>query len=220
MNYYPVFLNLTNKKCIVIGGGAVAERKVKQLLRAGASITVVSPQSTAGIKRLASKKKIVLKPRHYQARDVEKAFLVIAATSDEKVNKTISRESSGLVNVVDMPEHCTFIMPSVVTRGPLTIAISTSGVSPALSRTIREEIAAFIPEELSLYLSYLKKLRQKVLTFLPGSDRRTARKRSLLLKKLGSREMLKVVREKGMKAAGSHIDSILKKELPRPISSK
>ncbi|MGE5895035.1 MAG: bifunctional precorrin-2 dehydrogenase/sirohydrochlorin ferrochelatase [bacterium] len=210
MKYYPVFLNLRGKKCVVIGGGRVAERKIRQILAARGDVTVISPELTPGLKRLSRENKIHHIARQYRRGDTRNAFLVIAATADDQVNRTVSREFHGLLNVVDMPDYCTFIMPSVVSRGPLSLAISTSGVSPALSRTIRKGLDAFIPEDVSRYLSYLRTVRKKILRSSPGSDEKTFRKRSLLLKRLGSPEILQMLKDKGFKATKTHLERIVR----------
>ena len=139
--YYPVYLDLAGRRCIVIGGGEVAERKVEQLLAAGGSVTVVSPKATEALAQWAADGRLTWARRAYRPGDLSKAFLAIAATDDERVNRRVQEEASAervLLNVVDVPALCTFIAPAVVERGPVTVAISTSGSSPALARRLRE----------------------------------------------------------------------------------
>src|SRR4030065_1234034 len=128
--YYPAFLNLKGKKTVVIGGGKIAERKILVLLKTGANITVISPEITKRIAREKLRGSLKHIPRQYRKGDVKKTFLVIAATDSEEINKKVSEEAPCLVNVVDTPSLCNFIVPSVIQRGLLTIAISTGGVSP------------------------------------------------------------------------------------------
>ena len=139
--YYPVYLDLQGKGCIVIGAGVVAERKARQLLAAGASVTLVSPQATKALRQQAQEGRLTWLPRPYRQGDLAGMFLAIAATDDEAVNRQVHHEAAQekvLLNVTDVPTLCDFIAPAVVERGPVTVAISTSGVSPALARRLRE----------------------------------------------------------------------------------
>lgn len=166
MRYYPVFLDLKGKPCVVIGGGEVAERKVEGLLRAGASVTVVSPKATKKIKALTEKGRISLLKRKYKKGDLKGAFLVVSASDARDVNHSVYEEaveSEMLVNVVDDPMHCNFIVPSVVDRGGLVIAISTSGKSPYLARVLREELENYIGAEYETFLEILGSVRNKLL---------------------------------------------------------
>ena len=132
-------------RCVVIGAGIIAQRKVEQLLEANASITLVSPEATDELVALASAGKIRWVERKYARGDLAGAFLAIAATDDTRTNREIHHEAEiekTLLNVVDVTELCDFIAPSVVKRGAVTIAISTAGSSPALARKIRELMEA------------------------------------------------------------------------------
>ncbi|MDP3790920.1 MAG: bifunctional precorrin-2 dehydrogenase/sirohydrochlorin ferrochelatase [Candidatus Omnitrophota bacterium] len=163
--YYPINLCLKNKKCLVIGAGVVAERKIRRLLGSGALVSVVSPVSTPALKALWKKKKIVFKNRKFDLRDLSGAYMVIAATTDRSVNSAASSyclKNNILVNVVDSPEECSFILPSVIRRGALTISISTDGVSPALSKKIRQDLDKVFGPEYADYLRIMKDLRPKV----------------------------------------------------------
>lgn len=180
--YYPVFLNLKNKKCIIIGGGKVAERKAASLLRTGADLTVISPELTNKLKKIKAKKRIKHISRRYKKGDLKNAFLVIAATDSNEINKSISDNAPNLINVVDKPSLCNFIVPSVLRRGPLTIAISTSGVSPAIAKKIRKELERHYGPHVTKYLNALKKIRTKVI--LEVKDKR---ERERLLKKLAEK---------------------------------
>ena len=142
--YYPVFLDLHGKRCLIIGGGALAESKIGKLLDAGAKITVVSPKINAGIKTALKQGNLEWLEREYQTGDLAGAFLGIAATNLRAVNQRIFQEAEELgilLNVVDEPSQCTFIAPSIVNRGPVTVAISTGGASPALARKLREALS-------------------------------------------------------------------------------
>ena len=139
--YYPAYLDLTGRRCVVIGAGAVAERKVLQLLASGADVTLVSPTATPELERLANERNLRWVRRAYAPGDLAGAMLAIAATDDESVNRLVHEEAERektLLNVVDVTPLCGFIAPSVVERGPVTVAISTAGTSPALARKLRE----------------------------------------------------------------------------------
>lgn len=147
---------------MVVGAGEVAERKIKRLLDYGAKITVVSPKSTLEIIRLAKKHEIRLVSRHVNLKDMSGRFLVISATGDRRINSLVSAYCKGadiLVNVVDSPKECNFILPSVVRRGDLTVSISTEGASPALAKKIRRQLKEKFGVEYAIFLELLKTLR-------------------------------------------------------------
>lgn len=176
MKTYPIFLvGLDQGLCVVVGGGTVAARKVQALLRADARVTVISPELCQPLQRLAADGDIEVLPRPYQSGDIEGALLVIAATDDARINQRVWQEASALgllVNVVDDPDHCNFIAPSVVRRGPLNLAISTSGRCPALSRRLRKQLEREFGPAYGDYAELLGSLRQSVVEALPLPDRR------------------------------------------------
>ena len=141
--YYPVYLNLENRRCVIIGGGGVAEGKIARLRESGAVIGVVSPDATPGIRQMAADGILRWEPRLYRPGDLEGAFIAIAATNDREVNRAVYKEAEArgvMLNAVDDPPNCSFIAPSIVQRGPVTVAISTGGASPALARKLRESL--------------------------------------------------------------------------------
>ena len=143
-DYYPVYLNLAGKRCVIIGGGTIAQGKIGGLLQAGCRITVISPDATPGIRQAAQRGDVQWLERPYQPGDLAGAFIGVAATNVWHVNQEIYQEAERngvLLNVVDDPDLCTFIAPSVVKREPVTLAISTGGASPALARKLRETLA-------------------------------------------------------------------------------
>ncbi len=142
-SYYPVFLDLKGRLCVIIGGGQVAERKINPLLECGAQVTIISPQVTSSIQQWSNEGRLVWKARHYTQGDLEGVYLAIAATDEFQVNEAITREAAVekvLLNVVDNTPLCNFIAPSIVKRGDVVVAISTGGASPALARKLREEL--------------------------------------------------------------------------------
>jgi siroheme synthase-like protein len=145
---FPLFVELAGRPCLVVGGGAVAERKIQSLLYAGARVTVVSPTLTPALAALAATRRVVHVARDYAPGDLRGAVLAFAATDDGAVNGAVAREGRrrGVwVNAADDPVHCDAILPALVRRGPVTVAISTGGASPALARATRERIDAALP---------------------------------------------------------------------------
>ena len=193
MKYYPAFLDISGKKVVVVGGGAIAERKVLALMRSGAVVTVVSPELTPRLSQEKEKKAIRHIGRGYRKGDLKGSFLVIAATDAPALNSRVARDAAVPVNVVDVPKECTFIAPSVVRRGPLTIAISTEGKSPAFAGTLRRELETTYGPEVGGYLTFMGAFRKKALAAV--SDRK---QRERLLKDLASEHVLHLLRTKGL----------------------
>jgi len=141
--YYPILLHIQSRKCLVVGGGQVALRKVKTLLEHNANVEVVSPTFCPELNQLATDKAIRAIPRDYKSEDLQHAFIAIAATDNVKTNELVASEARRqgvLVNVVDDPKNSDFIVPSYLKRGDVIVAVSTSGRSPALARKIRSEL--------------------------------------------------------------------------------
>jgi siroheme synthase-like protein len=163
--YYPIFLNLQGKKCVVVGGGRVAFRKVTTLLNCGADITVISPKPHAEISKLFKNKAIQLVRRNYERGDLRRAALSIAATHVKEINRKVAEESkkNGTpVNVVDDAELSDFIIPSSFRRGDLSVAVSTSGMSPALAKKIRAKLEKKIGIEYAYLLSLIAEIRSEI----------------------------------------------------------
>ncbi len=156
--FYPLFLDLSGRLCVVIGGGAVAGRKARALLAAHAHVRLVSPAVTKGIARLAAEGKIELARRAYREGDLEGAALVFAAAGKEEVTRQVRAEAHRRavpMNAADAPDLCDFIVPSTIRKGPITIAVSTSGVLPMLSKKLRREIAQCLTAD---YASYARRV--------------------------------------------------------------
>jgi precorrin-2 dehydrogenase/sirohydrochlorin ferrochelatase len=157
--YLPIFIDLREKPVVVVGGGMVAARKVESLVKAGARVKLIAPEVA---EEIALNPDVRVELREYEDDDLEGAFLVIAATDDEKINRAVSKEALErhiFCNVVDRPELCSFIVPSVVERGPIKVAISTGGFSPALSRKLRAVIGKNIGDEYVTMASILGLIR-------------------------------------------------------------
>lgn len=148
MDYLPIFLKIADRPCLVVGGGKVAARKVALLNRAGARITVVAPDICDKVKTLAGKGAVSCIEREFREQDMDGVVLVIAATDNESVNRAVSELANQHrvpVNVVDNPGLCSFIMPSIIDRSPVQVAVSTGGTSPVLARLLRARLEGFIP---------------------------------------------------------------------------
>jgi precorrin-2 dehydrogenase / sirohydrochlorin ferrochelatase len=162
MAYYPIFLELKGRPCLVVGGGSVAARKVEGLLAAGARVTVVSPSLDPDLAKLVSERRIVHVDRPYQHIDFKGYAVAIAATDDAATNERVAadaRQSGVLVNVVDKPALCDFIVPSVVRRGDVVLAVSTGGLSPALARWLRQEMESYLSEDFERLAQLLAEVR-------------------------------------------------------------
>jgi precorrin-2 dehydrogenase / sirohydrochlorin ferrochelatase len=165
MRYYPVFLDIAGKPVVVIGGGNIAHQKVVGLLKAGAEVTVVSPELNPEMASLAGEGKFRHIARDYEAGDLEGYTLAFVATDDRSVNATVAdegKERRVWVNAVDDPPYCDFIMPAIAEQGDLIVALSTSGKSPAMARKMREEIEAFLTEDYALMLTLAAEVRAEL----------------------------------------------------------
>jgi precorrin-2 dehydrogenase/sirohydrochlorin ferrochelatase len=195
-DYYPVFLDLKGKQCIVIGGGKVAERKVLSLLRAGARLKVISPELTESLNAGRLRKAFLHVAREFRKGDLKGAFLVIAATSNDLINRKISEEAPFLVSIADAPEKGNFVSPAFLQKGPLAIAVSTGGASPAMASAIKKELDALYPKEFISYLSFLENLRRDVKKIITAQE---ARER--FFREAASDKMLGIIRKEGILSA-------------------
>ncbi len=171
MQTYPIFALLKDKPCLVVGGGAVGERKVRDLLAAGARVTVVSRELTPALAALAGQGEIQHLPGQFHPEHLKGMALVFGATDDPAVNREVSAAAQALgiwVNIADAPELCSFIVPAQVRRGELTVAISTGGASPALARKLREELEQHLGPEYGPYLTVLRGVRDGLLAARRG----------------------------------------------------
>ncbi|MBO8136837.1 MAG: bifunctional precorrin-2 dehydrogenase/sirohydrochlorin ferrochelatase [Desulfotomaculum sp.] len=192
--FYPLYLRLEGQKCLVVGGGKVAERKVKKLLRSGAEITVISPRLTPALAAIKEQRLIKHIEREYREEDLKDAFLVFCATNNEEVNRQIADYCSRnkiLVNIVDDPQRCDFFVPAVVRQGPLSIAISTNGRSPLLAARIREQLEKTFGPEYADFLELLGQVRMELLQNVPDPE-----KRRQVLEKIVQSDILKLYKEK------------------------
>lgn len=174
MNLFPIFLKLEGRRCLVVGGGQVGTQKIAGLLEAGAEVTVVDPSPSVAVREFLGRR-VVWHVRKYLPSDLEGAYLVIAATSDEGVNRQIYDEAQKrgiLANVVDVPPLCDFYYPAVVRRGSLVVAVSSEGESPHLAQRVRDEISQLLPEDLEAAVKDIGDERRRILReHAPGPKR-------------------------------------------------
>ncbi|TET94463.1 MAG: bifunctional precorrin-2 dehydrogenase/sirohydrochlorin ferrochelatase [Desulfobacteraceae bacterium] len=212
MPYYPIFLDLNNQNVIVVGGGEVAERKIRNFLIYGCKIYISSPHLTPHLKQLVAKKKIHHIPFESLDTYLDDTFMVIAATDDPEVNSQIASQAKKhglLVNTVDQPKDCNFIMPSIVKRGDLQIAISTSGKSPALAKKIRKEMDSTFGPEYDSFIELLGLLRIKLLSHGQPSS-----KNKIIFQKLVDSNLLELIKNENLDGVRIALKSILGEEFP------
>lgn len=208
MKYYPVNLSLENKKCVVLGAGAVALRKVRRLWECGGRILVIAERMGPQLKKLFRNKKIVFKNKKADLKDLTGAHLVVAATDDRKLNALVSAyclRKNILVNVVDSPQECNFILPAVLRRGNLSISVSTDGLSPALAKKIRKGIQKKFGPEYAKLLRLSKEFRAAALKKI-----KDARKRKLFFQKISGRPILNLLKKNKLAQARKKINEYLK----------
>lgn len=165
MRYYPVFLDLQGKPVVVVGGGHVALQKIGNLVEAGAQVTLVSPDLIPELKQYVDDGKVMHIKREYEDGDMDGYFLSFVATDDGAINKVVADEARSRkvwVNAVDDVPNCDFIMPGIVQKGELIIAISTSGLSPAIARKVREDVEEFLGDEDAALLDLAGEVRREL----------------------------------------------------------
>ncbi len=175
--YYPVYLELRDQPCVVIGGGKIAEGKVEGLLAARAQVTVIAPELTPQLQQCVEQKSITYLARKYQPGDLTGAFMVICATDQPEINHQVWQEASAnhqLVNVVDDTPRCNFIAPSILRKGDLTIAISTSGKAPVLAVRLKERLQRELGPEYERFLELAGELREPLAQHIPDFETRKA----------------------------------------------
>jgi len=165
--YYPILVDLRGKRVLVVGGGKVAYRKIETLLEHGASVEVVAKDLDRPVAGLVDKGLIGYGGREFSEASLNGVFLVIAATSDEELNRRVAQkaqEKGLLVNAVDQPSDCNFIVPSILRRGDLVVSVSTSGKSPAFAKKIRRDMEERFGDEFEAFLDVMGSLRERVLS--------------------------------------------------------
>ncbi len=205
--YYPLFADLHGRRCVVIGGGVVAQRKVTTLLRFGAHLTVISPTVTKRLARYAQQGTIRHVARRYRRGDLRGAWLVYAATNDAQINQQVFQDASRLqifTNVVDQKPLCSFIAPSIVKRGDVVVAVSTGGASPTVAKRLRQELGRTIGAEYATLVRLLNGLRGVAKRTLPSYD-----DRKRYFDELVQGRVFELVRAGKLSAARQHAQHLL-----------
>lgn len=187
-----MMVDLAGRRCLVVGGGPVAERKVRALVEARAEVVVVSPTLNPGLTGLKREGRIVHRPRRYRTGDVAGSFLVLGATNDPEVNGRLADEAKAagvMANLADSPASSTFLVPATLRRGDLVIAISTEGNSPALARKIKEDLESVYGEEYAELLKVLEQVRERAMREVADP----ARRRTLFERAIES-DLLRLIR--------------------------
>ncbi|MFC1509046.1 bifunctional precorrin-2 dehydrogenase/sirohydrochlorin ferrochelatase [Candidatus Omnitrophota bacterium] len=170
---YPVFLKISGKPCVVVGGGTIAYRKVTELLSEEAAVTVVAEKSISEIVDMSEQGLLTLRTKRFEPSDVDNAYLVFAATNDKDVNAQVTAaaiQNKALINAVDTPELCDFYSGSVVNRGPLKIAISTGGCSPGIAGRIRRELEVLYPESYAEFIETIGNMRRHIIDTIDSNS--------------------------------------------------
>lgn len=202
--YYPVYINLRGRCCLVVGGGSVAVRKAKALRAAGASVRVVAPMLD---ERLRLDGELDLQERPFRTTDLHGVTLVIVATDDAVLNRTVARDARDLgilVNVADCPALCSFILPATLSRGPVQVSVSTAGTSPALARKLRDLVERTVGPEYGELARMLGELRAQVIERV--SD---ARKRAELFDRLSDEYFLELIRDGRSDRARTEMEKLI-----------
>lgn len=209
MKYYPVALNVKGKNCLVAGGGSVAYRKIMQLIKSGAHVKVVAADVIKGIERLEAKGRIKLIKRKYRRADINNMFLVFAAAGDSSVNKKIfdhTRSKNILLNATDSPDRCDFIMPAVLTKGRITIAVSTGGSAPYASVLVKKRIDKLMDTEYVKLIDAVINIRSRLWTIKKQGGKINI---EYMLNKLSLAQLSKCVKDNNKEVVKRYIDRFL-----------
>jgi len=211
MGYYPIFVDLKGRKVLVVGGGSVASRKIETLLEYGAAVNLVSLEISDSLKDYVDSGNVKYLGKEFREDHLSGMFLVIAATDDSDLNHLISEKAEKnnmLVNAVDQPADCNFILPSIVSRGDLTIAVSTSGKSPAMAKKIRKELTDKFGPEYDLFLKLMGQIRKQVL-----SGGKTQEENSRIFKRIVNSDILEELKNGNLTRIASILTEILEKNV-------
>lgn len=201
MRYYPIFLDIQNRNCLVVGGGSVGTRKVMTLLECGATVSVVSIEAAEKLQGLSVNGKIRLERRPFKTSDLHGKFLVMGATDNSEINRHIyaeARRLGVLCNIADHPEACDFILPAIVSRGDLTIGVSTSGKSPAFAKKLRKDLEKKFGTEYADFLKLMGEIRKKLL-----SEDHEPEAHKHLFEQLIERKLIGMIKDRNITAVNS-----------------
>jgi precorrin-2 dehydrogenase/sirohydrochlorin ferrochelatase len=209
--YYPILLDLADKKVLVVGGGNVAQRKIETLLDHGARVEVIAQELNPAIASLVERGSVRYAGADFSETCLDKVFLVVAATSDASLNRRVSEKAQQrglLINAVDQPSDCNFIVPSVLRRGDMVVAVSTSGKSPAFARKVREDLEGYFGDEFESFLILMGNLRELVLSLGFHQE-----KNKEIFENLISSRLLRSVRDRNWEEAAAVVNEILGRSL-------
>lgn len=203
---YPVVLKLAHRLCVVVGGGGVAERKVRALLKCKARIRVVSPGLTFNLQKWADQGMFDYQKKRYQPGDLVGAFLVISATDQRDINESVAAECLSqdiLVNVVDAPDQANFYVPATIFNGPLSIAVSTGGKSPLMARLIRQDIESHYGPDFGSFIDFLGIIRKDIIENVDNPV-----KRQKILSQLVDARSINLIREGCLEQAKERVNNV------------
>lgn len=209
MKFYTIELNIRNKKCVVVGGGKIAQRKATSLLECGGEVHVVSRELSEGLRILLKIGKIYFYEKEYESGDIKGAFLVVAATDCQETNKRIAQDARKLkilVNTADNIELCDYIVPAITRVGDLTISVSTAGKSPSLAKKIRSEIEKYYGREYGELLNILGNVRSKVMEEIADSQ-----KRKLVWRGIVDSKVIELIRGGALDKVNALINEIIER---------
>ncbi len=208
--FYPILVNLERFPCLIIGGGKVAYRKVSSLQEFNANITIISPRICKSLLELAKKNKIRIIKKYYSKEFIKDFKIIFSATDNPEVNKNVRVDCTKegiLLNVVDNPVLCDFILPANIKRGDLTISVSSQGKAPFYTKEIKKKIDAFISPVYSDIIEMAARFRKQLLS---GSEAKSAKTKAKMFGKFTSENWEKILTENGKKSSGYYIKKILK----------
>ena len=214
---YPLCLNISDRLCVVIGGGGVAERKVRGILVAAGRVRVVSPVVTSGLAEMADLQVIEWRRQMYRASDLDGAFLVFAATNNVEVQQVIHLDAKAaglLINVADAPELCDFQVPATIRRGDLTLSIATNGRSPAVAAMVRERLDREFGKEYGLLTALAALLRDQIL-----AEEGDSKKTKILFQKILHDDIVDWLRERRWEKIQQHLESVLGRPVGHDLES-
>jgi precorrin-2 dehydrogenase / sirohydrochlorin ferrochelatase len=211
MAYYPIMVDLTGREVLVVGGGSVAGRKITTLIDYGASVSVVSRELSPELKNLVDSGKVKYLGGEFSMVFLKDKFLAFAATDDQELNRRISLAAHAkgmLINAVDQPADCTFIVPSIIRRGDLIVSVSTSGKSPALAKKIREQLTSLFGQEYELFLRMMGRIRASVL-----ASESSQQENSKVFHSIVDSGLLDAIRSDDLNKAALILSDILKQDI-------
>jgi len=214
---YPVCLNIAKRLCVVVGGGSVAERKIRGILAAAGQVRVVSPALTVGLRDLAEHGRVEWRQKSYSADDLDGGYVVFAATNSSAAQEAVCRDARAaglLLNVADAPELCDFQTPSVIRRGDLTLSVATNGRSPAVAAMVRRRLERDFGDEYGLLTALVAQLREQVLR-----EASSDADKKILFQKILCDDIVDWLRERQWERIQQHLERVLGRPVGHDLES-